>query len=330
MKQARFPAGTVADSKDKFKGSLVGCAIGDALGAPLEGLSAREIFERYGTVRDFLDARFGAGLVTDDTQMTVVLTQALLEAGRFSKSHVALKFGRWLELSESGIKEARGTGRGCAEACRRIAEGASADESGVGSAGCGAAMRVAPLGLLYFDDAEALSCAAVEQALITHTDPGAVAGSVAVAHAVASGITDVGEIEPSGFLDGIAFVVERIDPEMSRKVAGLADYLDASLEEGFAYTGAGGLACETVPAALFSFIHSPYDFEATVIAAVNAGGDTDSIGAIAAAISGAHNGLACVPGRWEEGVEGGRYIAGLAFRLWTLSGAFKPEPRALF
>lgn len=330
MEKARISTGEAPGSRDKFKGSLVGCAVGDALGAPVEGLSAGQIRDRYGKVTDFIDARFGAGKITDDTQMTVVLTQALLEAGKFSKSHVALKFGRWVELSDTGIKEARGMGEACCEACRKVNAGASAGESGVSSAGCGAAMRAAPIGLLYFNDMKRLMRAAVDQALITHTDPRGVAGSVASALAVARGITDDGDFDVSRFLGDISGAIEGLDPEMSRKVAGLSDYLDASVEEGFAYTGTGGMAGETVPAALFAFIHSPSDLEATVIAALNAGGDTDSIGAIAGSISGAFNGLEAVPARWRDGVEGGEYIESLAYRLWTISPAFKPEPRALF
>jgi len=313
-------------ARDRFKGTLVGCAVGDALGAPVEGMGAAAIADAYGRVTDFIDARFGSGRVTDDTEMTIVLAQAILELGKFDSEHTAFKFGGWIAASDAGLKEARGVGMACQTACRSLSEDPG-KPSGVDSAGCGAAMRASPVGLRYFHDRKALFRAAVDQALLTHTDPRAVAGSVAVASAVAAGITDEGDLDRAGFAGKIARAVERVDIPTSVKIAGLSDYLDASPAEGFTYTGTGGIASETVPAAIFAFLRSPYDFEETVVTAVNAGGDTDSIGAIAGAISGSFNGLGAIPARWRDNVEGGEYIESVAYRLYTLTPANVPPKR---
>jgi len=313
-------------ARDKFKGTLLGCAVGDALGAPLEGMDAAAIKGRYGRVEDFIDARFGAGRITDDTQMTIVLAQAILELGKFDREHAAFKFAGWIAASDTGVKEARGVGAGCRTACRRLRDDPG-EPSGVDSAGCGAAMRASPIGLRYFHDRDALFHAAVDQALLTHTDPRAVAGSVAVACAVAAGILDEGDLDKPGLLKSVADAVEKVDRATASKIAGLSDYLDASAEEGFAYTGTGGITIETVPAALFAFIRTPYDLEETVVTAVNAGGDTDSIGAIAGAVSGAFNGMGAIPARWKENVEGGEYIESVAYRIFTLTPANRPAKR---
>jgi ADP-ribosylglycohydrolase len=314
---------------DKFKGTLVGCAVGDALGAPVEGMSAEAISAEYGRVEDFLDERFGAGRVTDDTQMTVALAQSIIEIGRFDTEHAAFKFGRWIEFSDKGIKEARGAGLASATASRRLYQGASPLESGVPSAGCGAAMRASPVALRYASDEIGLRRASIEQALITHTDPQAVAGAAAVAFAISVGIKDVGELEVAGLARDTAKWVTGIDADVASKIAGLTDYLDSSTEVCLAYTGNGGYVMETVPAALLSFLRSPYNFEETVVSAVNAGGDADSIGAIAGAISGAFNGLARIPARWREGVEGRAYLESLATKLFTLTPLAKPTRRPL-
>jgi ADP-ribosyl-[dinitrogen reductase] hydrolase len=314
---------------DKFKGALIGCAVGDALGMPVEGMGRDDIASRYGTVTDFIDERFGAGRVTDDTQMTVTLAQSIIEIGKFDKGHAGFKFGRWIDASDRGVKEARGVGEASGTASRRLFEGVSHDESGMPSAGCGAAMRAAPVGLRYYADRAALYRSSVDQALITHTDPGAVAGSSAVAFAVAAGIKDGGAIDRARLATGAAAFVAGIDGAMSAKIAGLADYLDASPEEGFAYTGTGGIAIETVPGALFAFLRSPYDIEETITTAVNGGGDTDSLGAIAGAVAGAFNGASTIPERWMNGVEGRDYIEGIAYRLYTLTPAWKPLSRPL-
>ncbi len=317
------------DYLDRFRGTLLGCAVGDALGAPLEGMSREAITDMYGRVTDFLDARFGRGRITDDTQMTVVLAQSIIEIGRFDATHTAFKFARWIEASDAGVKEARGVGMACGVACRRLAEGASPDESGVESAGCGSAMRASPVGLRYYGDPAELLEASLEQSAITHRHPEAAAGAAAIAMAVGIGVADTGGLEPAGFARSLARFVEKTDRGMSAKIAGLADYLDASAEEGFAYTGTGGHVMETVPAALFAFLRTPYDFESTVLTAVNAGGDTDSIGAMAGAVSGSFNGECAIPARFREGVEGAAYIRSLADRLYTLTPAGRPGRRPL-
>jgi len=314
---------------DKFKGTLVGCAAGDALGMPLEGMDAGDIREKHGRVTDFLDERFGAGRVTDDTQMTITLAQSIIEIGKYDKGHAAFKFGRWIGASDRGVKEARGAGMASATASRKIEEGESPDTSGVDSAGCGAAMRASPIGLRYFNDVPALQAAAVSQALITHTDPRAVAGSIAIAFAVSQGILDDGRLDRAKLVAHAADLTAETSRQMSAKIKGLADYLDASPAEGFAYTGTGAIATETVPGALFAFLRSPYDLEETVVTAVNAGGDTDSLGAMGGAIAGSFNGLAAIPERWRDRVEGGTYVQGIAFRLFTLTPAAKPKARPL-
>lgn len=317
------------DTLDRFRGALLGCAVGDALGAPLEGMSRGAIAEMHGEVTDYLDARFGRGRITDDTQMTVALAQSITEIGRFEVTHTAFKFARWIEASDSGVKEARGVGMACAVACRRLASGAGPEESAVESAGCGSAMRAGPVGLRYCDDPAGLFDASLRQSGITHRHPEAAAGAAAIAMAVALGVRDGGDLDRAGFIRELAQFVERADRGMSSRIAGLADYLDASPEEGFAYTGVGGYVMQTVPAALFAFIRTPYDFRSTVVTAVNAGGDTDSIGAMAGAVSGAFNGERAIPAGWKEGVEGADYLRSLAFRLHTLTPAGKPERRPL-
>ena len=313
-------------ARDRFKGALVGCAVGDALGAQVEGMGADAIRDVHGRVTDFIDARFGAGRLTDDTQMTIVLAQAILELGRFDSEHTGFKFAGWVAASDDGVKEARGLGLACQTACRALRD-RPGEPSGVDSAGCGAAMRASPIGLRYYHEPGALLRAAVDQALLTHTDPRAVAGSVAVASAVAAGVTDEGDLDRAALAAALAKAVEKVDLPTSVKIAGLADYLDASPAEGFAYTGTGGIATETVPAALFAFLRTPYDLEETVVTAVNAGGDTDSIGAIAGAVSGTFNGIGAIPARWRDNVEGSVYIESVAYRLFTLTPAFKPPKR---
>ena len=314
---------------DSFKGALLGCAVGEALGAPVEGLTAEEIASRHGRVTGFIESRFGAGAVTADTQMTVTLAQSMVEIGRFDLEHAAFKFGRFMEFSDNGVREARGIGLACATACRRLYQGASPEESGVPSAGCGAAARVSPVGLFYYHDCESARRSAVAQGMLTHTDPEALAGAAAVAFMVAAGVNLSGEVDRLELLRGAAACAASIDIALASRIEGLSTYLDEDAAVGFASTGTGGYVMEAVPGALLAFMRSPGDFEEAVLTAVNAGGCTASRGAIAGAVSGAFNGAGGIPEGLESGVEGRAYLETLATKLFSLTPAAKPGRRPL-
>jgi len=314
---------------DRFRGALLGCAVGDALGAPVEGMTAGEIASSHGGVRGFLDGRGGAGAVTDDTQMTIVLAQSIIEIGRFDLEHAAFKLGRWMEYSDNGVNDARRVGLTCATACRKLYRGATPRESGVPSAGCGAASRVGPVGLFLHHDPESARRAAVAQGAITHTDTEALAGAAAVAFLVASGVNLSGGPDRSALLRGAADVAASIDAALAGRLEGLGGYLGADAAEGFAFTGTGCYVMEAVPAAVLAFLRSPLDFERAVLTAVNAGGCSCSIGAMAGTVAGAFNGASGIPEQLRENVEGSRYIETLAARLFSLTPAARPGRRPL-
>jgi ADP-ribosyl-[dinitrogen reductase] hydrolase len=312
---------------DRFKGSIVGFATGDALGAPLEGMTSGDIEENYGLVTDFMEGPWGSGGLTARTQMMVCVAQAILEQGRFDRTHSSMKMGEWIRASDEGVKEARAPEPACETACRNIYLGESSREYAVESASCGAAVRAAPVGLRYYHEPEELRRSAVAQAHITHAGAVAAAASAAIARAVSLGISDEGDLDGAGTLEHLSGFVRMIDQGMSVKLAGLANYLGTTTGEGFRYTGTGPGSAEAVPAALLAFLLSPYDFEQTVVTAANAGGDTASIAAMAASVSGSFNGMERMPARWREAVEGQAYLESIAFRLYTLTPARGPKVR---
>lgn len=312
---------------DKFKGAMLASAAGDALGYPFDGMKAEAIAEKFGRVTDFVDGRFGNGCITSDTQMAVSLAQAIAEAGYVDLDHTAFKFTRVFEAGEKGLKEVRSPGVATERAGRRLLEGVAPEESGIPSAGCGAAVRAFPVGLRFYYDPAALREAAVTQASITHSSEEAQAGAAAIAFTVAAGVTDKGKFDREAFVHGLAEFVDPISSDFAEKLAGLCGFLEAPLEEGLAFTGTSGYIMEAVPAALLAFLQSPRDLERSVTTAVSAGGCTGGVAAMAGAMSGAMNAVGAIPERWLSALEGRAYIDGLAERLWSLTPAWKPKNR---
>jgi ADP-ribosylglycohydrolase len=183
---------------DRITGSLLGLAVGDALGAPLESLKDGHILQLFGgEVNDYADS-FAAfpdrpgkwrlkGLYTDDTQQALAVAEILAVHGRMDLRALA---DLYIRLADEGPAEApfgahRGVGHIFRRAVGALRETENPLAAGQPSAGNGAAMRVAPVGLFYADDQEALARAAIEVSLMTHHDPRGVAAALAVARAVA-------------------------------------------------------------------------------------------------------------------------------------------------
>src|SRR5579859_2647138 len=191
---------------DRARGSLLGLAVGDALGAPLEGLTAQQIRAHYEKVVDYVDGVTAwkkkpyrwrlPGLYSDDTQQALVLSEVLLECGRIDPERVAELY---LELAtpEGGFLGAhRGVGRSFRQVIDDLKRGRSPRTTGQDSAGVGAAMRIAPVALYFAFEPEAIVHAVMDASLITHRDIRSLAGAVAVAHAVRRLATEE-EREPS-------------------------------------------------------------------------------------------------------------------------------------
>ncbi len=165
----------------KFRGALVGAAVGDALGARFEGAPSVTLPELERLERDPGPLRY-----TDDTHMTIGMAQSLVERKGFDGAHMAALFAtRFME------EPWRGYGAGPPRVFAALRLGASWNEasrslfSGSGSFGNGAAMRVAPSALLGFRDVAALVSLAERTAIITHAHPLGIEGAMVQACSVA-------------------------------------------------------------------------------------------------------------------------------------------------
>lgn len=286
----------MVDLKDKFTGCLVGVGVGDALGMPVEGMSPEEIWTQFGKITDYQDSWLPKGSITDDTQMTICIAESFVERGKFDPEDLANRFIKWLNY-------ARGRGLTCTQAVYNLMRGKSWRESGIDSAGNGSAMRACPIGLFCYRDYKMLKEVARLSSIITHTDPMAVAGATAVAYSVAYCINNPNNFKAEAFIRDVADFIADISQRISKAIKEVINFLNNDPREVLAELSPSAFILESLPAALFCFARSPYDFEETVITAVNGGQDADTVAAIAGGISGALNGLSRIPQRWIDGLE---------------------------
>jgi len=309
--------------RERYRGCILGLAIGDALGMPTEFLSLAEIRARWGPegVTDLEAGSWPAGSFTDDTQMTLALAEGILAAGRDAAvdtimAEVGREFVRWMEEPLGGH---RAPGNTCLTGCRNLAAGVPWREAGVAeSKGCGSAMRAAPVGLVWLGDYERIREIGVAQSLATHGHPCALAGSVAVAALVSMALEGVAPGEMLGRV--LDLTADRGD-EFAAQMAVVPEVLDLPDAEAWTDLGGGWVAEEAVAGALWCFLRSPNDYRATVLRAASTDGDSDSLACIAGAISGAYNGLDAIPQDWRDRVERVGYLADVADRLFELARA---------
>jgi ADP-ribosylglycohydrolase len=326
----------LVDYRDRYRGAMLGTAIGDALGRPVEGLSPRNIREAYGEITDFrtwLGWTDGpTGTFTDDTEMALCIAQSIVEQQGVDPNDLADRFRAWGRIG-------RGMGSATRAACRRIGDGFEWYEAGSDSAGNGAAMRAAPIGLFDSIDMDALRTDAAVTAVITHNQATAVASTIITAYTVAHLVhTPVGRFDADDLLIGIEAVMSGVEdpalPErrdhrsvvtLTQRVRDVLAMRDRSLEEIFALTYNGAFVLESLPAALAAFLSSPGDPERVIIAAVNGGYDADTVGTMAGAFAGAYHGESGLPERWVSDIEFPSGLTGVADELLALSG-MEPPP----
>lgn len=203
---------------------------------------------------------------------------------------------------------------GCSSASRKVAarllEGTAWNEAGTPApyARNGSAMRAAPIGLFFNSYPEQLFQAACDQARITHQDPRSLAGSVAIASAVAF-VVQCDELVPTQFLNYLSQQIEVLDVSFSKDIGRLAEWIDLPIGEALkeiSVTGNPpssldeweGITPWIVPSvlwSLYSFLKTPDSYIETVYTAISGGGDADTTAAMAGAISGAYLGEKALP-----------------------------------
>jgi ADP-ribosyl-[dinitrogen reductase] hydrolase len=304
-------------TSDQFLGCLLGVAIGDAMGMPVEGWPAKMIRQRYEWL-DRYEPRAGwngeeleaAAEITDDTEMMLCHVESLVSTGGLvDPENTGMRF---LRLFHSDSR--RFMGRTTQESLRRADETGDF-QSGVGGelgAGNGVAMRIAPVGLVHSVgrfNYEVFVREVMRAGLITHSNPEALNGAVAVAFGVRLLTTrevplEVVIDETCAFIDEDEVATRlRLAGSLLRPGSDREQHLD-NLER----IGTSGYVAESVAAAFYCAVASEGDFRTGIELAINAGGDTDTVAAMTGALLGAHVGASRLPTDLVEGLAGRAYI----------------------
>ncbi len=282
-------ANSSIELRDRFLGCLLGCAVGDALGAPYEGLWAHSIPGMETLLSGFAEFEgFPTGQYTDDTQLSLATVEAILEAGDVVPAVVA-RFVAGLWKTQSVI----GPGGACTQAAHRFLKTNDWTSCGapVGQAGNGTAMRTAVLGLFFLRDTERLADVVADISRITHQDPRSVAGGVAIAKAAQLLTNDV--CSPEEFCQEIAEATEVYEPHFAGMVRELPELIMKSAETTLQHIAWSGMArpefdkpiitpfvIPTVLAALWCVLQNLDSWSKAVARAIGLGGDVDTLGAI--------------------------------------------------
>ncbi|PZG16290.1 ADP-ribosylglycohydrolase family protein [Nonomuraea aridisoli] len=331
------------DVRDRVSGCLLGGAIGDALGAPIEFHSLRQIRADHGTdgITGYVATWRGrTGLITDDTQMTLFTVEALVRA-RDSQAgtvrEVREAYLRWLDtqhhpapppadlphrtgrLREEGwLYSRRAPGNACLSGLRRPFPGPSPmgrpGPVNPGSKGCGTVMRSAPFGLVAPSPREAFeSSAACAQITHGHVTGYLAAGAFA---AIVAYLMSGEELEPAvrHSMDLLARYPGHEETTAALRAAVTLAGRGAPSPERVESLGGAWIAEEALAIGVYCALAEP-SVEGALLLSVNHSGDSDSTGSVCGNLLGARHGAAVLPAAWLRPLEGRETIERLAAEL---------------
>ncbi len=307
--------------KQAITGCLLGTAVGDAMGLPYEGLKSPRGVRLLGEP-DTHHFIFGRGMVSDDTEHTCFVAQSLIASGQdpemFSE-HLARALREWLLTFPAGI------GWATLRAVLRLWMGWPPLRSGVFSAGNGPAMRSPLLGVVMGHDPEMLRAFVRAATVITHTDPKAFQGALAVAIAAwVSATSDV--IRPDEYMEKLSETLGEGAGEFLRRIGEACESAESeeALSTFAAAIGCGngisGYMFHTIPCVIQTWLRHQKDFQKGISEIISAGGDADTTAAILGGIIGAKDRKNGIPAGWLQNIwewpRSAEWMESLARALW--------------
>ncbi len=294
--------------RDRFLGSFLGSALGDAIG---------EIAFRYRTSESLLSYLEENSLLryTDDTAMALALAEHIInhqgvidseELGKLFHEHFQREPWRGYASGPPTIfSMVERHGLTYTEAARSLFDGQ-------GSFGNGAAMRITPVGLFFFDQSDAvLRDVATKSSLPTHSHPLGMEGACVLAKAIslALRVNDLSTIDRK--IDFVEELMQFTDVDEYKKRLSDSKQLlqdQEPLTDAEKILGSNITAHSSVPFAIHVFLHDPNDFRGMLLQAALLSRDKDTVAAMTCALLGAHLGVNLVPSEWSSRLENREWI----------------------
>ncbi|MFW6159566.1 MAG: ADP-ribosylglycohydrolase family protein [Acidobacteriota bacterium] len=312
--------------RGKYRGCLLGLAVGDALGAPVEFLSLPEIKQRYGeegiSDYDFWGV-FHRGAFTDDTQLSLATAKGCIQAfqnyqrsGHCSFSSIIYKnYQEWLKSQEQKSQN-RFPGSTCLLALKNGVMG-SIEFPVTESKGSGGVMRTAPVGLAF--PSEMAFREGAEYAALTHGHPSGYLPAGFLAELIAR------LVEEQSLEDSIKECLARLmtyegNKETTNKVEQAVDLSQrgGQILEAIEFIGKGWVGEDALALAIFCSLVFQDSYKDGVLAAVNHSGDSDTVGCLTGAILGTLLGDRAIPSRWVLQLEDSLKIKKIADDMFRL------------
>jgi ADP-ribosylglycohydrolase len=294
-------ATATSDLRERFVGLLLGAAVGDALGLPAENLSAEKIRKRWNGEWKMRFV-FGNGMVSDDTEHTLMVAQSLLEhpddSAAFQRA-LAWRLRWWFASLPGGV------GLATAKACIKLWIGFPPRRSAVASAGSGSAMRSGIIGAYFAQKPEQRKQFVLASSRLTHKSWQAETAALAVAESVALAVINP-ELDAPKILDTLSALSQELEWQQiiaAMKGSLAADHSVSDFVRGLNLrSGVTGYSLHVVPVALYAWLCHPNDFRTALRAALDCGGDTDTVGAILGALAGVAVGKKGIPDEWINSI----------------------------
>lgn len=303
---------------DRVRGCLYGCAVGDALGYPVEFMHVRggsNVVKGFSSSLAYL-SDVGAALYTDDTQMTLRTAMGLLHARTFDDIHTAGECVAEQYITWMNEDPPRAPGNTCLFGCRRL------EAIGVNhwrvcgkpeGGGCGTVMRSGPYGLWHNTDPQLAGLWAGEHSYMTHGHTMASSAAAALAAGVAYLFHDDDQfelvetmVEAAEWFDGNTACMLTEAFAYANDLADPADVLDKFL---------GWRGDEAIAASLYCLLMKWNSFDEAVLLAANSPGDSDSLGAITGALAGTMHGFKAIDPEWTSCIEDADFLESVSQAL---------------
>lgn len=301
--------------KNRYQGSMLGLAVGDALGAPVE-FTKKDSFEKIEHYRRGGKFNVEIGEYTDDTAMALCLAQSLIDKNGIDQKDQLSKYLKWFE---DGYMSANGRSIGCGKVTlRALYRYMSRDCSECGNsrltkgAGNGSLMRIAPVALFYAHDMKLAMKMATKSSLTTHGLPICADASMYITGLIIGAIEGKSKDELLS-VDYAKILFDYIENyTFHEEVIELAqgNYKNKSRDE----IEARGYVIKTLESALWAFYNSS-TFNEGLILVVNLGDDADTVGAVYGQLAGAYYGVDAIGKEYKDGLMRREFIEELALKL---------------